>query len=151
MDCINLKPTTKRRPPLLAIRAKCLECSETSADVRGCACSSPIETPVTANGGYYCSLYPYRMGHLPAEGPRRPLKAIRAYCLWCGDGSAAEVQRCHPLDCPLREFRFGKNPELAGKRPLTEEQRKALIDRLAKINANRGSDQDRPANPKNAV
>ena len=148
MDCINLKPTTKRRPPLLAIRAKCLECSKTSADVRGCRAVRLLKHPLQPVAG---TIAPYRMGYLPAEGPRRPLKAIRAYCLWCGDGSAAEVQRCHPLDCPLREFRFGKNPELAGKRPLTEEQRKALIDRLAKINANRGSDQDRPANPKNAV
>jgi hypothetical protein len=92
----------KRLTPLLAIRARCLDCSETTADIRECAYPE-------------CSLFPYRMAHLPAEGPRRPLKAIRAFCLDCCDGSAHEVKRCHPLDCPLREFRAGHNPRRARK------------------------------------
>jgi len=89
-----------RLTPLRAIRARCLDCSETAADVRTCECPD-------------CPLYRYRHGHLPEDDPRRPLKAIRAYCLWCCDDSSTEVSVCHPLDCPLREFRRGKNPARA--------------------------------------
>lgn len=55
------------------------------------------------------------MGKMPKEQPKSPMRAIRQYCLWCCGGSAAEVRICHPLDCVLRCYRFGKNPSLAGK------------------------------------
>ena len=38
--------------PLKAIRAKCLDCSETPRDVRLCPCTD-------------CALFPYRTGHNP--------------------------------------------------------------------------------------
>ena len=41
---------------------------------------------------------------------KSPIKAIRAYCLDCSDGSAHEVRTCYLEDCPLWHFRFGKNP-----------------------------------------
>ena len=61
-----------------------------------------------------------------------PIKAIRAKCLDCCCGNQAEVKACTVSNCPLHDFRFGKNPYRA-KRELTEEQKQALVDRLAKI------------------
>ena len=43
-----------------------------------------------------------------------PLKAIRAKCLDCCCGQAHEVKLCPCSDCPLYQFRFGKNPNRAG-------------------------------------
>lgn len=43
-----------------------------------------------------------------------PLRAIRAYCLDCMCGNAAEVRRCHLVKCPLNRFRMGHNPRRAG-------------------------------------
>lgn len=42
-----------------------------------------------------------------------PVKAIRAYCLDCMCGNAAEVKRCD-LVCPLWPYRMGRNPARAG-------------------------------------
>lgn len=62
-----------------------------------------------------------------------PMKAIRANCLDCCGGSEAEVRRCHINTCPLHPFRFGKNPfNKRGKRNYTEEEKKAIGDRLKK-------------------
>lgn len=59
------------------------------------------------------------------------VKAIREKCLDCCCGSANEVKLCGIEKCPLYPFRFGKNP-YRKKRELTEEQRQALIERMAK-------------------
>lgn len=61
-----------------------------------------------------------------------PQKAIREFCLGCVGYSAHEVKMCPSVKCPLYPFRFGKNP-FKKKRELTEEQRAAAIERLAKI------------------
>lgn len=45
-----------------------------------------------------------------------PLKAIRAKCLKCCGASYKEVKLCQMSDCPLYPYRFGKNPNLKGKR-----------------------------------
>ena len=58
-----------------------------------------------------------------------PIKAIREKCLDC-NYNAYEVKLCPAKDCALWPFRFGKNPYL--KRELTEEQRQAAVERLAK-------------------
>ncbi len=49
-----------------------------------------------------------------------PLKAIRANCLDCCAGQRKEVRECHLTDCPLWEYRMGRNPRRAGigKKPL---------------------------------
>jgi len=91
---------SKPPSPVKAIRARCLDCSDTRTDVRECWADD-------------CPLYPFRMGHRPPGSS--PLAAIRGYCLWCCDGSADEVAQCHPLDCVLRRFRFGSNPARAGQ------------------------------------
>lgn len=38
------------------------------------------------------------------------MKALRAKCLDCCCGQAAEVKKCHIDDCPLWSFRSGKDP-----------------------------------------
>ena len=45
---------------------------------------------------------------------RTPIKAIRAYCLGCMCGNAAEVRNCVIPDCPLYPYRMGHNPNRKG-------------------------------------
>lgn len=65
------------------------------------------------------------------EEIKNPVKAIRAFCLDCCGGSATEVKDCTSKMCVLKPFRFGKNPYRT-KREMTEEQREAAAERLAK-------------------
>jgi hypothetical protein len=60
-----------------------------------------------------------------------PIKAIREKCLECSNYSNAEVRECPIKDCPIYPFRFGKNPYRT-KRVMTEEQKKAAVERLKK-------------------
>ena len=64
------------------------------------------------------------------ETPQTAIKAIRAKCLDCSGGSSAEVKACELTHCPLYKFRLGKNPNI--KREMSDEQRQAAADRLAK-------------------
>ena len=57
-----------------------------------------------------------------------PMRAIRAKCLDCSNGSANEVKLCPVTRCPLYGFRLGKNPNYKPKE-LTEEQREELRQR----------------------
>ncbi|MFZ1081962.1 MAG: hypothetical protein WAO19_08550 [Candidatus Kryptoniota bacterium] len=43
-----------------------------------------------------------------------PLKSIRLKCLECSNDSTSEVRNCVITDCPLYEFRLGKNPNRKG-------------------------------------
>lgn len=63
------------------------------------------------------------------EYKHNPVKAIREKCLDCCGGSTLEVKECTAENCPIYPFRLGKNP-FRQKRELTEEQRKAVGDRL---------------------
>lgn len=47
---------------------------------------------------------------LELGGPTSPGKAIRAKCLDCCCGNAAEVRRCVSIRCALWPYRMGKNP-----------------------------------------
>jgi len=60
-----------------------------------------------------------------------PLKAIRAYCLDCSNNQASEIRDCPIPNCPLYDFRFGKNPYT--KINLSPEQRKARSERMKKF------------------
>lgn len=40
-----------------------------------------------------------------------PLKSIRAKCLDCNLGNAAEVRNCHIETCPLHPYRMGHYPK----------------------------------------
>lgn len=42
--------------------------------------------------------------------PSSPIKAIRAKCVDCSGGNAAEVRKCPAYGCPLWPFRMGSNP-----------------------------------------
>ena len=61
------------------------------------------------------------------------LKAIRLKCLDCCCNQREEVKLCPAKGCPLWSFRLGKNPNRS--RNLTDEQRQAAKDRLAKARA----------------
>ena len=64
-----------------------------------------------------------------------PIKAIKAKCLDCCCGQREEVKLCPATTCPLWAFRFGKNPNRS--RTLTDEQKQAAKERLAKARAAR--------------
>lgn len=61
-----------------------------------------------------------------------PIRAIRAKCLECSNGSSNEVKLCPVKSCPLHSFRFGHNPNRL-KRELTDEQRQALAERMRAV------------------
>ena len=67
-------------------------------------------------------------------GDLTPMKAIRDKCIDCSGGSKHEVKLCVCTDCPLWPFRLGRHPFLA-ERPLTDEQRARLRDRLSAVRA----------------
>lgn len=62
-----------------------------------------------------------------------PLKAIKAKCLDCCCGQYVEVKNCTCKDCPLWDFRLGKNPHRS--RTVTEEQRERMRERAKKLAA----------------
>jgi len=43
-----------------------------------------------------------------------PIKAIRAKCLDCSAGQPKEIRLCTIVNCPLYQYRFGKNPNRKG-------------------------------------
>ena len=64
---------------------------------------------------------------------KKPLKAIREFCIECmggreNDGYLKHIKNCVSFDCALFDFRFGNNPH--HKQKLTKEQRKEKGDRL---------------------
>lgn len=60
-----------------------------------------------------------------------PLKVIREKCIDCSGGSKHEADLCQATNCPLFDWRFGKNPNRK-KREMTDEQKAAGAARLAK-------------------
>ena len=68
---------------------------------------------------------------LPKE--TNPVKAIRAFCLSCCMEQPSEVKLCAADECPLWEFRMGKNPYR--KRQMTDEQREAARLRMLAANS----------------
>ena len=69
-----------------------------------------------------------------------PIKAIRAKCLDCNTTSN-EVKLCPVNQCPLWEFRFGKNPYRSVK-VLSEEQRKKAVERLREWRKSQSVEED---------
>ena len=71
---------------------------------------------------------------------KSPIKAIRAYCLDCSD-TPKNILNCHLKNCPLWEFRLGRNPFI--KRQMTEEHRAASAERLARARATKGAPKEK--------
>ena len=71
------------------------------------------------------------------------LRAVRAKCLECSAGSPKEVDLCPITDCALYPFRYGKNPFRA-KREMSDEQRNAAKERLAKARKNKKEERGLP-------
>ena len=65
---------------------------------------------------------------------KNPVKAIREFCMECCGGSSADVRDCTSVVCPLKPFRFGKNP-YRSKREMTVEQKEAACERLRNARA----------------
>lgn len=80
-----------------AIRLRCVDCANTSKDVKECWDAD-------------CSLYALRFRKRVKGVP--PLKQIRRYCLWCMCGSSAEVKTCPSRTCFLFPYRLGHKPRL---------------------------------------
>ena len=67
-----------------------------------------------------------------------PMKAIRAKCLDCSNGSAHEVKLCPVTGCPLYPFRGGHNPNIE-KREYTDEQREVMKQRMRDLREKKGN------------
>jgi hypothetical protein len=71
------------------------------------------------------------------EGKRiTPIKAIRLKCLECCADSSLEVKLCDLKRCSLHKFRLGRNPNI-NRKAMSDEQREACRERLAKARENR--------------
>lgn len=67
---------------------------------------------------------------------KKPVKAIREFCLDCCGDSVSAVRECPSVECALHPFRLGKNPYRA-KREMTDEQREAAKIRLSEARSKR--------------
>ena len=72
----------------------------------------------------------------PETSNTNPVRAIRMKCVDCSGGSRTEAERCTVKTCALYPFRMGRNPFRA-VREMTDEQRQAAAERLAKARAAR--------------
>ncbi len=91
-------------------------------------------SPYQADEGERIGKHP---GDVPSEilslkfGAQNSLKAIRAKCLDCCCGNAAEVRKCVATECPSWPFRMGTNP-FRKKRKLSPAQKRERVERLAR-------------------
>ena len=99
--------TTERLTPGQAKRKLCIQCVGTSqfnsALVKDCGGDKAGTGP--------CPIFKYRIGE------RMSVKVFRKFCLNCMAGSFDAISECTTIDCPAYEYRFGKNPILAGRIP----------------------------------
>jgi hypothetical protein len=62
---------------------------------------------------------------------KNPLRAIRAKCIDCCCGNAAEVRKCVATDCALWPFRLSANP-FRKRGVLSEDERLSRVARLGR-------------------
>lgn len=70
--------------------------------------------------------------------PNTPQKAIVDFCISCMGYHKSYVKECTALNCPLYDFRLGKNP-YRKSREYTEEQREELKERARKARESKNS------------
>jgi len=93
--------------PLKAIRKICIACVGDPYAVKECGGDKCVGGQGDKKGG--CHFWPYRMGR-----GRPSVKLIRRFCLECMGDSKQMVAQCQSVDCPLYQYRFGKNPKRSG-------------------------------------
>jgi hypothetical protein len=93
--------------PLGAIRKVCVACVGSVHEVKDCGGDNCLGAQGDENG--VCYFFSFRLGR-----GRPSVKLIRKFCLECMGGSIWLVTDCESVDCPLRQYRFGKNPKRAG-------------------------------------
>lgn len=71
---------------------------------------------------------------------KSPIKAIKEFCLQCCGYQSNEVKNCTAPNCPLYDFRLGKNPY--AKRNYSPEQRAAMSERMKKARENKGKNKN---------
>ena len=92
-DAVPTGPRFKLR----VLRHRCIDCVGSTQKATRCDQTD-------------CPLHDYRTGHRPkgCKAKRTPMRALRAYCLWCGNDSPKEVRLCPATACPLWPWRMGK-------------------------------------------
>jgi hypothetical protein len=93
--------------PLQAIRKVCVACVGSVYEVKDCGGNKCLGGQGNENES--CYFFHFRLG----KG-RSSVKLIRKFCLECMGGSSRLVAVCESVDCPLHQYRFGKNPKRAG-------------------------------------
>jgi len=109
--------------PLQAIRKYCLWCM--------CGSIREVSLCTSNETNPKCPLWPLRFGKR-VKG-YRSLKQIRLKCLDCSSESPKEVRECRFKDCPLYQYRMGKNPKLKGKGQTAEHMAKMTAKRMLKF------------------
>ena len=89
--------------PGRSIRAFCLECVGTAAEVRRCGGDKCLGGQGDEQGR--CCLFSYRLGT-----GRPSVKLIRRVCLQCMGESSMLVAECASTGCHLHPYRFGRRP-----------------------------------------
>jgi hypothetical protein len=95
--------SVKRLTPGQAIHAFCIDCVGSSYTVKDCTGDRMLGNQGDSNN--VCYFYRYRLGT-----GRPSVKLIRQFCLECMGNSHLLVKECSSVDCPVYEYRFGKNP-----------------------------------------
>jgi hypothetical protein len=70
-------------------------------------------SPYEADGGHLIGRDPRQVPLAEIrqlQHPETPLRAIRAYCIDCSGGNAAEARKCTAVFCPLWPMRMSANP-----------------------------------------
>ena len=98
--------TTERLTPGQAKRKLCIQCVGTSQFNSGLVKDCGRDKAGTGP----CPIFKYRIGE------RMSVKVFRKFCLNCMAGSFDAISECTTIDCPAYEYRFGKNPVLAGRK-----------------------------------
>ena len=75
---------------------------------------------------------------MSAKPIKSPIKAIKQFCQEClgVTRTAEQVRNCPAEDCPLYQFRMGKNPY---RKPISEEKREEMRQRALKMGFGRDS------------